>query len=35
MCATSLLIAIEWNLERDRLDQQSDACLRAIATFLR
>jgi len=30
-----LLIGIEWNLDRDRLDQQSDACLRAIAAFLR
>jgi len=30
-----LLIAIEWNLTRDRLDQQSDTCLRFIADFLR
>jgi len=30
-----LLIAIEWNLARDRLDQQSATCLRAIAEFLR
>ena len=30
-----LLIAIEWKLDRDRLDQQSDACLRAVAAFLR
>jgi hypothetical protein len=30
-----LLIAIEWDLARDRLDQQSDTCLRAIADFLR
>jgi len=30
-----LLIAIEWVLARDRLDQQSDRCLRAIAEFLR
>jgi hypothetical protein len=30
-----LLIAIEWDLTRDRLDQQSDTCLRAIAEFLR
>src|SRR5262245_21899827 len=30
-----LLIGIEWDLTRDRLDQQSQACLRAIATFLR
>jgi hypothetical protein len=29
-----LVIAIEWNLDRDRLDQQSDTCLSAIATFL-
>jgi hypothetical protein len=30
-----LLIGIEWNLLCDRLDQQSDDCLRAIANFLR
>jgi hypothetical protein len=30
-----LLIGIEWDLSRDRLDQQSEACLRAIAAFLR
>ena len=30
-----LLIGIEWDLARDRLDQQSQACLRAIAQFLR
>jgi hypothetical protein len=30
-----LLIGIEWNLARDRLNQQSDSCLRAIAAFLR
>jgi hypothetical protein len=30
-----LLIAIEWDLERDRLDLQSDQCFRAIAAFLR
>ena len=30
-----LLIGIEWNLERDRLDQQSASCLHAIAVFLR
>jgi hypothetical protein len=30
-----LLIGIEWDLARDRLDQQSPACLRAIAAFLR
>jgi hypothetical protein len=30
-----LLIGIEWDLGRDRLDRQSAACLRAIALFLR
>jgi len=30
-----LLIGIEWNLDRDRLDQQSEACLRCVANFLR
>ena len=30
-----LMIAIEWNLARDRLDQQSNTCLRFIAQFLR
>jgi hypothetical protein len=30
-----LVIGVEWDLDRDRLDQQSDACLQAIATFLR
>jgi hypothetical protein len=30
-----LLIGIEWNLDFDRLDQQSDACLRTVAAFLR
>lgn len=30
-----LLIGIEWDLTRDRLDQQSQTCLRAIAQFLR
>jgi hypothetical protein len=30
-----LLIAVEWNLDRDRLDQQSEACLRCVADFLR
>src|SRR3977135_92462 len=30
-----LLIGIEWNLDRDRLDQQSDACLPCVANFLR
>jgi hypothetical protein len=29
-----LLIAIEWDLAHDRLHQQSDSCLRAIAAFL-
>lgn len=29
-----LLIGVEWDLTRDRLDQQSQACLRAIAAFL-
>jgi hypothetical protein len=30
-----LLIGIEWDLNRDRLDQQSEACLRCLADFLR
>ena len=30
-----LLIGIEWNLDCDRLDRQSDACLRTVAAFLR
>ena len=30
-----LLIGIEWNLDCDRLDQQSDACLRTVAALLR
>jgi hypothetical protein len=30
-----LLIGIEWNLACDRLDQQSDACLRTLGAFLR
>ena len=30
-----LMIACEWDLRRDRLDDQSDACLAAIAVFLR
>ena len=30
-----LLIGIEWDLTRDRLDQQSRTCLHAIAQFLR
>lgn len=30
-----LLIACEWNLARDRLDQQSDACVKCVADFLR
>ena len=34
LCAV-LLIRIEWNLDCDRLDQQSDACLRTVAAFLR
>jgi len=29
-----LMIGIEWNLDRDRLDQQSEACLRCVADFL-
>ena len=29
-----LRIAVEWNLDCDRLEQQSDECLRAIAEFL-
>jgi hypothetical protein len=28
-------LGIEWNLACDRLDQQSDACLRTVAAFLR
>ena len=27
--------AIEWDLDRDALEQQSNECLRAIASFLR
>ena len=30
-----LLIGIEWNLDCDRPDQQSDACLRTVAALLR
>lgn len=30
-----LLIGTEWDLARDRIDQQSDTCLRVIAGFLR
>ena len=30
-----LTIAIEWDLADDTLDRQSDACLRAVAVFLR
>jgi hypothetical protein len=30
-----LLIGIEWDLDHDRLDQQSEACLRCVANFLR
>ena len=30
-----LVIGIEWNLDRDRLDQQSEVCLRCVADFLR
>ena len=30
-----LQIAIEWDLDRDALDQQSNVCLRAVVTFLR
>ena len=30
-----MLIGAEWDLTRDRLDQQSATCLRAIADFLR
>jgi hypothetical protein len=30
-----LLVGVEWKLDCDRLDQQSDACLRAIAVLLR
>jgi hypothetical protein len=30
-----LMIAVEWNLDRDSLDQQSEACLRCVADFLR
>ena len=30
-----LMIGIEWDLERDALNAQSDACVRCIARFLR
>jgi hypothetical protein len=30
-----LMIGIEWNLDRDRLDQQSEACPHCVADFLR
>jgi len=30
-----LTIAADWDLLRDRLDQQSDECLRGLAEFLR
>jgi hypothetical protein len=30
-----LMIGVEWDLERDTLAAQSDACLRSIARFLR
>ena len=30
-----LLIGVEWDLERDRLDQQTDTCLGCVADFLR
>ena len=30
-----LTIACEWDLRRDRLDKQSDACLAAIVGFIR
>jgi hypothetical protein len=30
-----LLIGVEWNLDCDRLDRQSDACLRTVAALLR
>jgi hypothetical protein len=32
---TLLTIACEWDLQRDRLDTQSDVCLAVIARFLR
>ena len=34
VCDQLLLIAVEWDLDFDRLDQQSEACLRAIADLL-
>jgi hypothetical protein len=30
-----LMIGVEWDLECDALEAQSDACLRSIARFLR
>jgi len=30
-----LQIAIEWDLDRDALDQQSNVCLRAVVSLLR
>jgi hypothetical protein len=30
-----LIIAVEWDISRDRLDLQSDSCLQSIAAFLR
>jgi len=30
-----LTIGCDWNLDQDRLDQQSDACLDHLALFLR
>ena len=29
-----LAIGCEWDLANDRLEEQSDACLRSLATFL-
>ena len=31
---TVLTIGCEWNLDRDRLEHQSDECLRLIASFV-
>ncbi len=30
-----LMIGVEWNLARDTLDAQSDACLKSVARLLR
>ena len=30
-----LMIGVEWDLDHDRLDQQSETCLRYVADFLR